>query len=1446
MISGVVLARNEEINIVGCLQALQPHVDEILLIDMESTDRTVELATPYVQSVLRHRLVRNFDGARNIAIDKARNAWLWFVDADERIPQATGKLVCEAIRTHGSEYEAISIPFKSYCGRQWMKHCGWWPGYTGPRVLKRGHFRFADRVHGGVHLEGRELRVAPNPQLGVDHYGIRSIEHYADKVNRYSSAEAENLAQAGATWNWRAAIAEMMREIWQTYEWNPGNLDGEWGWVAAWMSGQYRWQAQSKLLDLNSSDLTGSNPTAVPADLDDVIACMEDSLAQLRKSSPTLPLGVVWKADVAGVNGYSEEARTFLHAMAYGSRPLALESPLRCHGKDAGVDRDDQALFRALRNARRPRHSLTVTHSLPGAIEPDARSSVNALRTMIETDRVPASWIPHIQKFDQVWVPSQHSADAFRRSWIAPEKIHIVPGCLDTEIFQPDGVKCSLPSQMQGKFVFLSVFDWVPRKGGELLVQNYCREFAPGEGTGLLIKLSRIHGMSLEEIRGRLDECLHAIGQSLEERPDVCLLDQETTTQEMAALYRSVDAFVLPSRGEGWGRPYMEAMACGLPTIGTDATGQIDFMTEENSLLIPAKEVDVPENAARDFPLFDGHRWCEPNCDELRRLMRQVVNDPKLRERISHKAVQDIHSRFNLDAGANGVELAIQAAEKRFTRMSAPPIQENQTRVILEGELFSGHSFSNINEQLCLALARDSSLAVSIRRLSNGLPEERPPFASNVEAYIDRELPNGPQVTIRHAYPPDWNPPEKGLWIHVQPWEYGHLPKEWIEPLRDRVDEIWVPSHYVRKVYERSGIPSEKIQVIPWGVNAKVFTPEAPPLILPTNKGFHFLYVGGTIARKGFDRVLEAYLAEFGPEEDVGLVVKDIGSKTVYRHHNYAQATIEAQSDPTKPEILYLDEPLTQGQLASLFAACDCLVAPYRGEGFGMPILEAMACGTAPIVPQGGASDDFTTPETAFTLPSEEVEVATELSLFGPLLELSVSPGDLQKLMRQVVTEYEETKRRGQAASEYVRDRFTWNNSATKMSERIALLTERASSQSPEANSSASNQQTSSLSAIVMAPEEEAAFADTLSCLRPFVEQVFCVADKPTETVLNLAQEYGCEVVSRIGEIDPQGKWFLYLESGEVLDDQELESLTEFLTGVPKEIEAIGAHVLLQDRAGKTLGRQVDLRLFRGNFLDNDNFPCTDVHGSGMDQSAKIPIAELKIIASVPWVDRDDSLPTGLLPDETWLTSWIPAAGEVFLDIGANQGLWTHALSNQYQTIHSVEPGPDALKQLKLKLPGNAYVHEFAAWDIDEQREFSCFDDSRHLSTHFQAGGVNTGPRRGSITLKCQPIDDLKIAGRVDLIKCDVEGAEIEALKGAQKLITLHHPRMLVEVHSRDNLEQVLNMILVWGYDFKVIRHPNYRPFSANWWDHCWLAAAPKNYLKASSDNNCKMTEFAS
>ncbi|MCH7725476.1 MAG: glycosyltransferase family 2 protein, partial [Planctomycetes bacterium] len=288
MITGVVLARNEEANIVECLQSFRPHVGELILIDMESSDRTVELASPFVDKNLSHPTIPNFDSARNIAIPEARYDWLWFLDADERVPVETGQLVNDIVKNRGHEFVALTIPFKThFCGK-WIQHCGWWPGYTMPRVLKRGHFRFAERLHGGVEFDGPSMQSPADPNLAIEHFSYLSIEHYVEKFNRYTSVEAIQLADAGVELSWETAIRAMVRDLWLYYEKNQGHLDGRHGWILSWLAGQYRWFSHTKMLDRLRAQGTGEDDADVPPNLDAVIQLMETELHRIRAAQPEL------------------------------------------------------------------------------------------------------------------------------------------------------------------------------------------------------------------------------------------------------------------------------------------------------------------------------------------------------------------------------------------------------------------------------------------------------------------------------------------------------------------------------------------------------------------------------------------------------------------------------------------------------------------------------------------------------------------------------------------------------------------------------------------------------------------------------------------------------------------------------------------------------------------------------------------------------------------------------------------------------------------------------------------------------------------------------------------------------------------------------------------------------------------------------------------------------
>jgi glycosyltransferase involved in cell wall biosynthesis len=364
--------------------------------------------------------------------------------------------------------------------------------------------------------------------------------------------------------------------------------------------------------------------------------------------------------------------------------------------------------------------------------------------------------------------------------------------------------------------------------------------------------------------------------------------------------------------------------------------------------------------------------------------------------------------------------------------------------VVWHGPFFEHRSLALVNRELALALLETGRIDLYLQ------PDRPPAFAPEADSrfapLVLRAVrhPTVPSVTVRQVWPPNFQRPKSRRFVLIQPWEFGSLPRAWVQAITETVDEVWVPSTFVREEYLTSGVAPEKVVVVPNGVNTALFNPQVAPVALPTHNSFKFLFVGGTISRKGIDVLLKAYQQSFSSRDDVALVIKDFGLESFYKGQG-ARAQITAlQAKPGVPEIIYLTGDMNEREIASLYSACDCLVQPYRGEGYGLPIVEAMACGKPTVITNYGAALDFANSANSYLIPAFVVRLSEKRVLDMETVDYPYwAEPDCEALaatLRHIYENPSGAKMRGQRAACDVAARHTWTRAAHIAASRLEGL----------------------------------------------------------------------------------------------------------------------------------------------------------------------------------------------------------------------------------------------------------------------------------------------------------------------------------------------------------------------------------------------------------------------
>ena len=243
-LSVITLALNEEKNIADCLATVR-WADELIVVDSGSTDRTVELAKGFTNQILTVEW-KGYGAARNIALERCTGDWVFWLDADERVPPGLADEIRQIVRQDDKRVAAYSVARRAYFLGRWIKHCGWYPSRV-TRLFRKEKGRFTEsRVHEQLIVDG----VVKELKNDLIHYTDPDLSHYFTKFNRYTSLAAHDMQADGRSFVLYDLIIRPSFVFFKMYVLRLGFLDGLHGFILSVASSTYVFAKYAKLWEL--------------------------------------------------------------------------------------------------------------------------------------------------------------------------------------------------------------------------------------------------------------------------------------------------------------------------------------------------------------------------------------------------------------------------------------------------------------------------------------------------------------------------------------------------------------------------------------------------------------------------------------------------------------------------------------------------------------------------------------------------------------------------------------------------------------------------------------------------------------------------------------------------------------------------------------------------------------------------------------------------------------------------------------------------------------------------------------------------------------------------------------------------------------------------------------------------------------------------------------------
>lgn len=222
-LSVVINAQNVEKDLSRCLSSVKNLADEIVVVDQGSTDSTSKIAKEFGAKIFKHEPVKYVELARNFAISKASGDWIMILDPDEEIGKDLAVEIKKVIKENNADY--YRIPRKNIIFGKWIAHTLWWPDYQ-IRLFKKGKVSWSEVIHSVPMTIDKGSDFKPEENLAIIHHNYSSLEEYLEKLNRYTSVQAEILIKENYAFSWKDFIGKPFKEFVARYFTGEGYKDG--------------------------------------------------------------------------------------------------------------------------------------------------------------------------------------------------------------------------------------------------------------------------------------------------------------------------------------------------------------------------------------------------------------------------------------------------------------------------------------------------------------------------------------------------------------------------------------------------------------------------------------------------------------------------------------------------------------------------------------------------------------------------------------------------------------------------------------------------------------------------------------------------------------------------------------------------------------------------------------------------------------------------------------------------------------------------------------------------------------------------------------------------------------------------------------------------------------------------------------------------------------------